>query len=84
LLLYALVEVTGIAFAFAGDEHDVFGVDDEALYFHIWCSIRALLLFDGGVSDRIKFTEDEVVFKVQNRHKQAQILRCGSGVLYGC
>jgi hypothetical protein len=41
------MEVSGIAFAFASDEHDVFGVDDEALYFHIWCSIRALLLFDG-------------------------------------
>ena len=78
------MEVTGITFTFAGYEHDVFRVDDEALYFHIWCSIRALLLFDGGVSDRIKFTKDDVVFKVQNRHKQAQILRCGSGLLYGC
>jgi hypothetical protein len=77
------MEVSGIAFAFASDEHDVFGVDDEALYFHIWCSIRALLLFDGGVSCRFKFTKDGVVFKVQNRHKEAQILRCGSGLLQG-
>jgi hypothetical protein len=40
-------------------------------------------MLDGGVSHWIKFTEDQVVFKVQNRHKQAQILRCGSGLLQG-
>jgi hypothetical protein len=40
-------------------------------------------MLDRGVSHWIKFTEDQVVFNVQNRHKEAQILRFGSGVLYG-